>query len=199
MKFPALALLMTAVLGALVSGRSQTLQQRPATPPESTAAKAEVLNLPPGTKLMVRLNRALDSSSAILGQSWDGVLVNDIPVGDHIGVKSGTGVDGLVVAVKRAGRLKDAGSLSLRLIRVEDQAVATDVLTRDASGHIKSNVTKIGGGGAAGALIGGLTGGVVGAAVGGAVGAGAGTMAAASSGKKQATLPAEDTLTFTVQ
>jgi hypothetical protein len=84
---------------------------------------------------MVRLDQQLDSSSAIVGQSWTGTLVNDIPIGNRVALKSGTQVDGLVVAVKRGGHFRDSGSLSLRLIRVNDGAVATDVLTRDKEGH----------------------------------------------------------------
>jgi hypothetical protein len=148
---------------------------------------------------MVRLDRQLDSSSAIVGQSWTGTLVNDIPVGNRVALKSGTPVDGLVVAVKRSGHFRNSGSLSLRLIRVNDAAVASDVLTRDKDGHWKSGVTKIGGGTAIGAAIGGVTGGVTGALVGGAVGATTGTVAAATTGKKDAAIPTEAVLTFTVQ
>jgi hypothetical protein len=187
--------------GALVGGTShmqaQALEPRP--PAVGDTAPNPALSLPAGTKLMVRLDQQLDSSSAILGQGWTGTLVNDIPVGNRLALKSGTRVDGLVVAVKRSGHFRDSGKLSLRLIRVNDAAVATDVLTRDKDGHWKSGVTKIGGGTALGAAVGGLTGGVTGAVVGGAVGATAGTVAATTTGKKEAAIPTEAVLTFTVQ
>lgn len=176
---------------------AQTLETRPQ-PPASAQSNA-ALSLPPGTKLMVRLDQQLDSSSAILGQSWTGTLVNDIPVGDRVALKRGTPVDGLVVAVKRSGHVRNSGSLSLRIIRVNDAAVATDVLTRDREGHVKSSIAKIGGGSVLGAAIGGLAGGVTGAVVGGAAGAAGGTVAATSGGKKEADLPTEGVLTFTVQ
>jgi hypothetical protein len=189
-------LLAACALGALVAGtfqlRAQTLQSRPATVGDTTPNPA--LSLPAGTKLMVRLDQQLDSSSAILGQGWTGTLVNDIPIGNRVALKSGTPVDGLVVAVKRGGHFRDGGNLSLRLIRVNDAAVATDVLTRDKEGH-----WKVGGGTAVGAAIGGLTGGVTGAVVGGAVGATTGTIAATTTGKKGAAIPTEAVLTFTVQ
>ena len=185
------------VLAAMSPGLAQTLQSRAAE--VGTVASNAALSLPAGTKLMVRLDQQIDSSSAILGQAWTGTLVNDIPIGNKVGLKSGTPVDGLVVAVKRSGRLKDSGSLSLRMIRVNDAAVATDVLTRDREGHIKSNITKIGGGTALGAAIGGLTNGVTGAVVGGAVGATGGTVAATTTGKKETDIPTEAVLTFTVQ
>lgn len=193
-------LLAACVLATLVAGtsqlRAQTLQSRP--PAVGDTAPNAALALPAGTKLMVRLDQQIDSSSAIQGQSWTGTLVNDIPVGNRVALKSGTHVDGLVVAVKRGGHFRESGSLSLRLIRVNDAAVATDVLTRDKEGHWKSG-SKIGGGTALGAAIGGLTGGVTGAVVGGAVGATTGTIAATTSGKNQAAIPTEVVLTFTVQ
>ncbi|HEV2728799.1 MAG TPA: hypothetical protein VGV15_02105, partial [Terriglobales bacterium] len=58
------------------------------------------------------------------------------------------------------------------------------------------NLTKIGGGAAAGALIGGLAGGGKGALIGTAVGAGAGTGVAAATGKQEAVVHSESTLTF---
>lgn len=182
-------------LGA--SARAQALQSR--APQSANAALNPALSLPAGTKLMVRLDQPLDSSSAIVGQSWTGTLVNDIPIGNRVALKSGTPVDGLVVAVKRSGHFRTSGALSLRVIRVNDGAVATDVLTRDKDGHWKSGV-KIGGGTVAGAALGGLTGGVTGAVVGGAVGATTGTVAAATTPKnKDAAIPNEAVLTFTVE
>jgi hypothetical protein len=193
-------LLAACVLSPLLAGisqiQAQTLQSRP--PTVGDTAPNPALALPAGTKLMVRLDQQLDSSSAIQGQSWTGTLVNDIPIGNRVALKSGTHVDGLVVAVKRGGHFRESGSLSLRLIRVKDAAVATDVLTRDKEGHWKSG-SKIGGGTALGAAIGGLTGGVTGAVVGGAVGATTGTIAATTTGKKQPAIPTEAVLTFTVQ
>ena len=181
---------------ASLSLPAQTLQNRP--PAVGDTSPNPALTLPAGTKLMVRLDQQLDSSSAIQGQSWTGTLVNDIPVGNRVALKSGTPVDGLVVAVKRGGHFRESGSLSLRLIRANDAAVATDVLTRDKEGHWKSGA-KIGGGTVLGAAIGGLTGGATGAVVGGAVGATTGTVAAATTGKKPAAIPTEAVLTFTVQ
>jgi hypothetical protein len=60
-----------------------------------------------------------------------------------------------------------------------------------------SNVTKVGGGAAAGALIGGLAGGGKGALIGTAVGAGAGTGVAAATGKEEAVIRTETAITFT--
>jgi hypothetical protein len=192
-----LALCVVQSFALAISAGAQTLESRP--PASAAAAQNPALSLSAGTKLMVRLDHELDSQSAIVGQSWTGTLVNDIPAGNRVALKSGTPVDGLVVAVKRGGHFRSSGSLSIRIIRVNDAAVATDVLSRDKEGHWTS-ATKIGGGTALGAAIGGLTGGVTGAVVGGAVGATTGTIAATHSGNKdQAAIPTEAVLTFTVE
>jgi len=73
--------------------------------------------------------------------------------------------------------------------------VSTSAFRAKGKSHTKSNVTKIGGGSAAGALIGGLAGGGKGALIGTAAGAGAGTGVAAATGKEEAVVHAETAFT----
>jgi uncharacterized membrane protein len=75
--------------------------------------------------------------------------------------------------------------------------ISTSGFHAKGKSHTKSNVTKIGGGAAAGAVIGGLAGGGKGALIGSAVGAGAGTGIAAATGKEEAVVHAETVITFT--
>jgi uncharacterized membrane protein len=94
------------------------------------------------------------------------------------------------------------GEVTIRLtsIQLKDGktlAVSTSGFRAKGKSHTKSNVTKIGGGAAAGALIGGLAGGGKGALIGTAVGAGAGTGVAAATGKEEALIHAETAITFT--
>jgi hypothetical protein len=63
--------------------------------------------------------------------------------------------------------------------------------------HAKSNVGKIGGGAALGAVIGAIAGGGKGAAIGAGVGGAAGAGAAAATGKRAAVVQPETVLTFT--
>jgi hypothetical protein len=65
--------------------------------------------------------------------------------------------------------------------------------------HTKSNVTKIGGGTAVGALIGAIAGGGKGAAIGAGVGAAAGTGVAAGTGKKPASVEPETVLAWVAE
>jgi hypothetical protein len=107
-------------------------------------------------------------------------------------------VKGKVTNAKPSGRLQGSGLLTLRLTSIGDTPVTSSPRTFRGESHTKSNVTKIGGGTAAGAVIGGLAGGGKGAAIGAGVGAAAGTGAAAYTGKKEAAVPAETVMSFTV-
>lgn len=171
----------------------------PMTTQDTSQATAPRTNLPPGTKVIVRLNTPLDSGTATQGQAWSGTTASDILVGSTVAVPAGSAVNGIVTDAKSSGRLHGNGLLSLQVSSVNGIAIATDTLTRDGAGHTKSNVAKIGGGAAAGAILGGLFGGGKGAAIGTVAGAGAGTVGAAATGKREATIPAETALTFTVQ
>ena len=75
--------------------------------------------------------------------------------------------------------------------------VSTGSYHLQGKGHAKSNATKIGGGAALGAVIGGIAGGGKGAAIGAGAGGAAGTGLAAATGKEEAVIPAEKTLSFT--
>jgi len=162
-------------------------------------AMAQDQVFPKGTKIMVRLNAPLNAATAVLGQPWEGSLVNAVPIGDKVAAPAGSPADGIVSAVKRPGHLHGKGSISVFLLHANGIAVTSDILTRDGEGHVKSNVQKIGGGAAAGAGIGGLIGGGPGALIGAAAGATAGTANAAVTNKNKDDLPAETVLTFTEQ
>ena len=86
----------------------------------------------------------------------------------------------------------------MRLTSVNGQAVTTTSHTFRGKSHKKSNLTKIGGGAAAGALIGGIAGGGKGALIGTAAGGAAGTGVAVATGKEEAVIPAETAMTFTI-
>ncbi len=161
------------------------------------AVSAMAVDIPAGTRITVRVNQTLDSGKSTSGQSWDGVLINDLVVNGKTIAKAGTGVNGRVTSAKSSGRLHAPGVLSIRLTSVGGQPVSTSSRSFEGKSHKNSNVTKIGGGTAAGALIGGLAGGGKGAAIGALAGAGAGTGVAAATGKMEAVIPAETAVTFT--
>ena len=152
----------------------------------SVAAMAST-TIPTGTKITVRIGSQLNSGTAKSGQKFDANLTHDLVVNGKTLAKSGAPVKGKVTYVKSSGRLHDPGELSLRLTSVEINgkmtAISTSAFRAKGKSHTKSNVTKIGGGAAAGALIGT------------AAGAGAGTGVAAATGKEEAVIHAETAFT----
>jgi hypothetical protein len=164
-------------------------------------AAALAQTIPTGTRLTVRTGSEISSGSAKVGDRFEGVLAKSLVVDGHTLAKAGAPVHGKVILAKSSGRLHAPGQLSVRLTSVEVNGKMLPLATRsyhiEGKSHTKSNATKIGGGAGAGALIGALAGGGKGAAIGAAVGAGAGTGVAAATGKEEAVIPAEKTLSFT--
>lgn len=155
-------------------------------------------SIPAGTHITVRTGSTISSGSAHAGETWRGTLAGDVVVRGKAVAHRGDEVTGKVTSAKSSGRLHAPGQLTLRLTSVHGQLVSSSAVYRKGKSHTKSNVTKIGGGTAAGALIGGLVGGGKGAAIGATAGAGAGTGVAAATGKQEAVIPAETALTFTI-
>jgi hypothetical protein len=164
----------------------------------ASAAMADTI--PSGARLTVRLNSEISSGRASAGQVFNGSLARDLVVGGKTIAGAGTPVHVKVTYAKSSGRLHDPGELTLRLasVQINGKMVSMSSTAYHAKGksHTKSNVTKIGGGAAAGAILGGIFGGGKGALIGTAAGAGAGTGLAAATGKEEAVIPAETALTF---
>lgn len=158
------------------------------------------LNIPTGTNLPVRISEHLNSEKANVGDSFHGTMANAVVVNGRTLVPKGADVSGEVVDVERSGRLSSPGELHLALRTLHfggrTYEVAAETFVIKGESHTKSNLTKIGGGTAAGAIIGALAGGGKGAAIGAGVGAAAGTGAAAATGKKTANVESEAVLTW---
>jgi hypothetical protein len=169
--------------------------------PFALAAAAQTI--PAGTRLTVRVGSKISSGTAKTGDRFDANLAHALVVHGKTLAKVGAPVRGKVTSAKSSGRLHAPGELTLRLtsVRVNGRmiAISTTSYSAKGKGHTKSNVTKIGGGAAAGALIGALAGGGKGAAIGAGVGAGAGTGVAVATGKEEAVIPVEGALTFTTR
>jgi hypothetical protein len=162
------------------------------------ALAAQAGKIPAGSHASVRINQTLSSASAHKEEGWSGVLTNDITHEGKVVAHAGAPVKGKVTFVKTSGRLHDPGQISVRLVSISGETVYSSRVSRKGKSHTKSNVAKIGGGTAGGALIGGLIGGGKGAAIGAGAGAAGGTGVAAATGKKEAVIPAESVLTFTI-
>jgi hypothetical protein len=144
---------------------------------------------------------ALSSDTAQPGQEFRGSLDYPVSVDGREVLPRGADVVGRVTAVHKGGRLSDPGSLDLELTSIgsgsKTTAVSTERYQIKGESHTRSNVTKIGGGTALGAIIGGIAGGGRGAAIGAGAGAAAGTGVAVATGKKNATIESEAVLEWT--
>jgi hypothetical protein len=167
-------------------------------PPLALAQRS--LEIPSGTSIRVRMTDNLSSEQTQMGDTFRGTLDEPIVVNGRELYPKGADVIGRVTDVHPTGRLSEPGELDLVLNTVSSGTVAASIhvepLVLKGESHAKSNVTKIGGGAALGAVIGAIAGGGKGAAIGTLAGGAAGTGAAAATGKKPAIVESEAVLTF---
>jgi hypothetical protein len=163
-------------------------------------ALAFAQTIPAGTHITVRTAQELSSGTAKVGDRFDATITHALVVGGKTLAKAGAPARGKVTLAKSSGRLHAPGQLSVRLTSIQVGGTMAPVSTGsypiEGKSHTKSNATKIGGGAAVGALMGGLAGGGKGAAIGAGAGGAAGTGVAAATGKEEAIIPAEKTLSF---
>lgn len=168
---------------------------------EKAAAQPQTVTIPAGTTLEVRLVNALNTATAEAGGTFEGTLAAPISVNGVEVAAIGSSVTGKITDAVSSGRLSKPAALSLTLTSLTPKggtevAISTSTWSAAGESHKKRNAEFIGGGAAAGALIGAIAGGKKGALIGGAAGAGGGTGAAAYTGKKEISLPAETKLDF---
>ncbi len=158
--------------------------------------------IPAGTTIEVRIIESLTSEKAQVGDVFHATLTEPLVIEGREMYPKGADVVGRITEAHASGRLSDPGVLALEITAISYGGRTTPVrvepYTLRGESHTKSNVGKIGGGAALGAVIGAIAGGGKGAAVGTVVGAGAGTGVAAASGKKDATIESEAVLSFVV-
>jgi hypothetical protein len=167
----------------------------------AAAGAAQVYaNIPAGTSLQVRITEKLSSETASVGDQFHGTLAAPVVANGRTLFAKGSEVTGAVVNVERSGRLSNPGELHLAIQSIrsgrQSYALAASPIVIKGESHTKSNLTKIGGGTAAGAIIGAIAGGGKGAAIGAGVGAAAGTGVAAATGKKAAEVESEAVLSW---
>jgi hypothetical protein len=164
--------------------------------------KPQPIVVPAGTTLTITTSQGLSSKNNQAGETFLATLAQPISVGGRPALPKGATVSGTVVSAKAKGKIKGAGELSLTLTSISIQhhtyQIQTNVLSSTTKGKGKRTAATTGGGAAGGALIGGIAGGGKGAGIGALIGAGAGLIGGAATGNKQAEIPAESALSFTL-
>lgn len=157
--------------------------------------------IPSGMTVKIRIIDKLSSEENQVGDTFHATLEDPITVDGKDLYPKGADVTGHITDLHKSGRLSEPGELDLVLNTVTSGKMTSSLrvqpLVIKGEGHTKSNVEKIGGGAALGAVIGALAGGGKGAAIGTLAGGAAGTGAAAATGKKAATIASETVLSFT--
>ncbi len=160
----------------------------------------EAVTVPVGALVRMRINQTLNSAQAKPGDSFDGIVVNDVVAGGAVAIPRGATVQGKVVDAKKSGVLAGRGELSLQLTEVTlggmSYPIVSDVWGQNTGDKTVQSVNSTVVGGALGALFGAAAAGGKGAAIGAGVGGALGLGSSAASGSGQVYVPSEGLLTF---
>jgi hypothetical protein len=164
---------------------------------QTTRPKIEV---PAGTRLLIRMVDSVDSSKQEAGYRFIANLETNLQVDDMVVAPRGTPVHGRLAKAESAGRMSGGAELTLELTDIVIDSTAYPVLTSTcelrSEGKGKKTAGRIVGGTGLGALIGGIAGGGKGAAIGAVSGAALGTTVSAATKGKQVSVPSESLLEF---
>lgn len=188
------------------------VQQQPPTPPPPPPAAApqpevrvpHTVTLTAGTLLPVRIGETLSSARSQPGDSFLATLDRQLVIDGFIIADRGSRVEGRVVEVDPAGRVRGVSHLGIELVRISTTdgqrvRIRTEPYRKDGPTSTGTDAAKIGGGTALGAIIGAIAGGGKGAAIGAGAGGAAGAGDVLLTRGKPAEIPVETRLTFRVQ
>jgi hypothetical protein len=150
--------------------------------------------------VQIRVNQGLSGKRNHPGDSFTGVLMNDVMAGGQVALPRGAEVTGTVVDAKASGGIAGSGELALKLTGItfggKEYAISSEVWGEkgpNKAGRTAGNAIGLG---LMGALIGGAAGGGPGAAIGAIAGGTAGVGVSAASPSAQARVPAESFVNF---
>ncbi len=165
---------------------------------------ARTVTLEIGTPIRVRLSNTLSTLRNEPGDSFTAVLVEPIVADGLIIAGKGATVEGRVVDIKKAGRVKGLAYLAAELTTLntddgQQVRIVTSQFEREADKTVREDAEKVGIGAGIGAVIGAIAGGGKGAAIGAATGAGAGAGTAAATRGEPVVLRPETRLDFKLE
>ena len=175
--------------------------------PPPTQPVAEFRTIPSGTTLRVRNDQTIDSQTASTGQTYPGVVAEDVADSQgRVVIPHGSSATLIVRGATDQGRVQGRSELVLDLasVRVGGRTYrleTTDLVQKGAEGVGANKRTGgfVGGGAALGGIIGAIAGGGKGAAIGALSGAGAGAGTQALTRGKAVRVPAETVLSFRLE
>ena len=113
---------------------------------EATKPVAEVITIPAGTVVHVRLSESLSSKDSLAGQGFSATIAEPVTVGGKSVIAAGAEAHGQVVDAKSMGHFKGGALLEVRLdsitIKGRAHAVQTAAVERVTQG--KGKRTEIG-------------------------------------------------------
>jgi hypothetical protein len=168
--------------------------------PAPQADGYQMVTIPAGTRILVRMIDSVDSANNRIGDRFRASLEQDLEADGVIVAWRGTDVIGRLAEAKGAGHMTGHSELKLELtdIRVGDELLPIVTGEYELSGKNRGGNTaaKTVGGAAIGAVIGALAGGGKGAAIGAGVGGGAGATINIITKGEQVKVPSETMLEF---
>lgn len=173
------------------------------TPAGVPAQSSKKVNVPAGTRLLIRTVDSIDSNKQKSGYRFTATLETNLQVGNSVIAPRGTTVYGRLAQASSAGRMSGSSQLTLELtdivINGSNYPLLTSTYEVKGKGEGGNTAKKVVGGAGLGALIGGIAGGGKGAGIGALAGAGAGTAVAASKKGEQLQIPSETLLEFRLE
>lgn len=192
----------TVYQGSATSSSASTLLETPMAA-AAAAQKAKTITVPAGTRVLIRMVDAIDSSKQKAGFKFTATLETNMQAVDVVVAPRGTTVYGQLASASSAGRMSGSSELTLELTDIVISGTAYPLLSNTyeikGSGEGSKTAKKVIGGAGLGALIGGIAGGGKGAGIGVLAGAAGGTAIAASKKGQQLSIPSESLLEFRLQ
>jgi len=169
---------------------------------QAAAPRPQIATIPSGTKLNVRLESTVDTAVSKTGDTFKGVVDEDVIVDGKVAIPRGSPVSGKLLKVVRSGRVEGKAELDMALNEIQvgntPYSLATKTFSAVSDSTKKEDAVKIGGGAGIGAAIGAIAGGKKGAAIGAAIGGGAGTATVVGTRGKEIKYEPEQKLTFSL-
>ncbi len=176
-------------------------EDQPRYTPPPAAPQPHTVTLTAGTSLVVRLGETLSTDHNYNGDTFRATLDRPVVLDGFIIAEKGSKVLGKIVGVDKAGKFEGTSNLQLALTEINTTdgqrvRVQTSFVNRKGASGNGSEIAKVGGGAALGAIIGAVAGGGKGAAIGAGTGGAIGAGAVMLGKGRPAVIPSETQLTF---